>query len=189
MEKVLEPHLGGHLNKTHIDRGTLLYLQKTFGVKTMLDIGCGPGDMYHVAKELGIEWMGMDGDDVIVRDPEIEAKVTICDFSKSAAPVWRMPYGTLDLAWSVEFLEHVEEQYVPNFMLAFAYCKYAIVTAAPPGYPGHHHVNCRLPDYWIGVFAANGFKYNHKHSVQIRQYESTMKKPFMQKNGMFFERF
>ena len=44
MEK-LPDHLGGHLNKTHTDRGTLLYLKNKYNIKSMIDIGCGPGAM------------------------------------------------------------------------------------------------------------------------------------------------
>ena len=40
MEK-LPDHLGGHLNKTHTDRGTLLYLKNKYNIKSMIDIGCG----------------------------------------------------------------------------------------------------------------------------------------------------
>ena len=39
----LPKHLGGHLNKTHVDRGSLEILKRRFDIKSMLDIGCGPG--------------------------------------------------------------------------------------------------------------------------------------------------
>lgn len=174
-------HLGGHLNKTHTDEGTLKFLKETFHVRRMIDVGCGPGGMQSVAKELEIDWLGIDGDPTFAETPNIHMH----DFTKSDFRLY-MHNKEIDLAWSVEFLEHVEEQYMNNYMTAFKMCRYAVVTAAPPGYAGHHHVNCRLEDYWIGAFAANGFKYNHKITQEIRKI-STMKKPFMQRTGMFFE--
>jgi len=183
-EENLADHLGGHLNKTHIDLGTLQYLHTKYNIKSMLDIGCGPGDMATLAKTLNIDWYGIDGDHLVPRSIDTENKMWILDFTKSKF----IGGSSKDLAWSVEFLEHVEEKYMENYMTAFKLCKYAVVTAAPPGYPGHHHVNCKLEEYWIGAFAAHGFKYNHKESMDIRKV-STMQKPFMQRTGMFFKNY
>ena len=49
----LPDHLGGHLNKTHTDRATLLYLIQNFDIKSFIDVGCGPGDMVYLANDLG----------------------------------------------------------------------------------------------------------------------------------------
>jgi len=65
-----------------------------------------------------------------------------------------------DLAWSVEFLEHVEEKYLLNISNTFISCKYAIITAAPPKKGGHHHVNCKNLIYWIEKFKEYNFEYN-----------------------------
>lgn len=172
-------HLGGHNNKTHTDMGTLSFLVQRLGIRSVLDIGCGPGWMYEVAKNLGVSWRGIDGDPEIICS---DIPIIRHDFTLGPLEL-NTPYG---LAWSVEFLEHVEERYMSNYMAAFTTAKYAVVTAAPPGYPGHHHVNCRLEDYWVGAFAANGFTYDHKMSQEIRKI-STMQKPFMQRTGMFFK--
>ena len=59
---VTPPHLGGHLNKTHIDEGALDYLIKKFEIQSMLDIGCGPGGMIGVARAKGLDAWGIDGD-------------------------------------------------------------------------------------------------------------------------------
>lgn len=177
-------HLGGHLNKTHIDLGTLQYIHEKYNIKSMLDIGCGPGDMATLAKTLNIDWYGIDGDDKVSRSIDASGRMWIVDFTKSKF----VGGDDKDLAWAIEFLEHVEEKYMENYMTAFKLCKYAVVTAAPPGYSGHHHVNCKLEDYWIGAFAANGFRYDHKESMKIRKI-STMKKPFMHETGMFFKNY
>jgi hypothetical protein len=46
----LPQHLGGHENETHIDDGALSYIIKTFGIGSMVDIGCGPGGMVDHAR-------------------------------------------------------------------------------------------------------------------------------------------
>lgn len=183
MTENLPDHLGGHLNKTHNDRGTLLYLKKKYNINSMLDIGCGPGGMVQLAKDRGINAFGIDGDFTLEYPPELSPFILIHDFTQGPAPI----DSKFDLGWSVEFLEHVEEQYQDNYMQAFAACDYVVATAAPPGYPGHHHVNCRDQEYWIEVFARYGFEFDENETKQIST-QSTMMKPFMQTTGMFFRK-
>lgn len=183
----LPDHLGGHLDRTHVDQGAFDFITTKYSITSMVDIGCGPGGMYELAKNADIDWRGIDGDYTLNYSEALKSLVTIHDFTQSTIP----PYiadSQFDLAWSVEFLEHVEERYVSHFMKVFKRARYGVVTAAPPGAGGHHHVNCRLEDYWIGVFAANGFKYDHKISMEMRR-KSTMTKGFMAKTGMFFEKY
>ena len=113
--------------------------------------------------------------------PPIE--VILHDFT--TGPCRAFDHQMFDLGWSVEFLEHVEEQYIPNFMDLFQKCRNLIVTAAPPGWPGEHHVNCQPKEYWIEVFAEYGLVYSEPFTNAIKT-ASTMRKPFMQQNGMFF---
>ena len=184
MNNLLPDHLGGHLNKTHTDRGTLNYLIRIFGIQSMLDIGCGPGDMVQIAQDRGIDVMGVDGDYSLAGVwAEKNIPVVCCDLSEGTPTIDRK----FDLAWSVEFLEHVEEKYQDNYMKLFEKCNYVVCTAAPPGYPGHHHVNCRDQDYWIGVFGRYGFVFSPDITAAIRR-ESTMQKPFLARTGMFFLR-
>lgn len=181
----LPEHLGGHLNKTHNDRGTLKFLADTYGIKSMLDIGCGPGGMVDLARCRGIDAYGVDGDFTLKYPDDLKPYIILKDLTEGPAA---LPLDEFDLGWSVEFLEHVEEEYQDNYMQAFKACKYVIATAAPPGYPGHHHVNCRDQEYWHGVFDKYGFDYDDEVTQRIRTKESTMQKPFMQTTGMMFIR-
>lgn len=180
--KIATPdHLGGHLNKTHLDNATLEFLIQELGIKSMLDIGCGPGGMVQLAQSKGLKAIGVDGDFNL----NSISSVPICtvDFTQNKVPF----EDQFDLAWAVEFLEHVEEQYAPNYMHAFSLCQYALITAAPPGTPGHHHVNCQLPEYWIDVFKRYGFTYD-PHLTETIKERSDMVKPFVKHNGMFFRK-
>jgi len=179
----LPSHLGGHLNKTHNDRGTLSFLISEYGIKSFLDVGCGPGGMVALAGMRELDAMGIDGDWEVPK--EKDTFILIHDFTTGPCLTTKAEF---DLGWSVEFLEHVEEKYQDNYMQAFALCKYVVCTAAPPGYPGHHHVNCQPQEYWHKVFDKYGFDYDDAVTQRIRMQESTMQKPFMQTTGMFFRR-
>jgi len=175
----LPSHLGGHLNKTHNDRGTLTYCINQFKIKSFLDVGCGPGGMVALASMRGLESVGIDGDWEVPK--EDDTNIVIHDFTNGPAPLDR----DFDLGWSVEFLEHVEEKYMPHYMAAFQRCQIVIATAAPPGYAGHHHVNCQTQEYWHNKFDEYGFTYDPVHTEIIRK-ESSMQKPFLQRTGMFY---
>jgi cyclopropane fatty-acyl-phospholipid synthase-like methyltransferase len=184
----LPEHLGGHKNKTHLDEGTLGYLINKYNVKTMLDIGCGPGGMVLLARDKGIESYGIDGDYSIQR-PGVDSYITIHDYELGPSKLEL----TVDLIWSVEFVEHVWEKYQDNYMKDFQRGNFVLMTFAPPGKSGHHHVNCQEAEYWIEVFKKYGFRYDKDITDTIRA-KSTMnvktdkhsKKAWFQNNGLFF---
>ena len=180
----LEPHLGGHQGKTHIDEGALQWLVN-LGIKSFIDIGCGPGGMVELAKNKGLRTIGVDGDYTLTRfDPNY---FVIHDYTKGS-PIIHEDY---DVAWSVEFLEHVEEKYMANYMDTFKCAKSAVVTYAPPGWNGHHHVNLQEEYYWIARFEENGFKLDESRTKYLR-HNSTLnlgkkgKKAFVKIRGLYF---
>ena len=183
---MLEEHLGGHNNKTHVDEGALKWAISTFRVKTFLDIGCGPGGMVELAASYGLSAVGIDGDHTVQRNPRL--KFILHDFTKG--PVKHKT--TFDLGWSVEFVEHVYEEYIPNYVQSMQKCKNLILTYAPPGWPGHHHVNCQEEKYWIEKMQSYGFVYNKSLTDQLRS-QSTMnlpkkpKKAFVKNRGLYFK--
>jgi len=173
------------MNKTHVDGGALRLLRKKFNIETMLDIGCGTGGMVELADSLGIQAEGVDGDFTLAKQWEqANIFVHVHDFSKGPPNLYE---GTqYDLGWSVEFLEHVEQQYMDNYFAFFNVCRYVVCTAAPPGWAGHHHVNCQTKEYWIEEFSKRGFSFDQQMTDDIHK-ASTMTKPFMAQTGMFFE--
>lgn len=168
-------HLGGHRNITHLDEGVLSYLKKKYDIKTMVDVGCGPGGMEEIAQKLNINWKGIDGDENIKN-----YSIVICDFEKDTLDI-----DNVDLIWSIEFLEHVWEKYMDNYMNIFKKGKYVFCTAAPPGKPGHHHVNCQTINYWIKKFDEYGFTYINEENNECKKM-STMRREFVKECSMFF---
>lgn len=199
-------HLGGHNGTTWVDAGVLSYFIKEHGIKSMLDIGCGPGAQLDFARQYELFALGVDGDPLFKGKEDVQ----IHDFTQGPLGqknIQKLPkQGYYDLGWSIEFLEHVDAQYIPNFMETFKLCKYVVVTAATPGQGGHHHVNEQWFDYWQKIFGDNKFKASAKLTQAIREH-STMrrkmvdfsykfeddeiicikaKKSFLEKNGWCF---
>jgi len=171
--------LGGHCNMTHVDKGVLSYLKSMFNIKTMLDVGCGPGGQIREAINLGIEAEGIDGFPGVAKLP---VPIIIHDF-RTGAYNHNKDY---DLVWSCEFLEHVEEKFMSNYMVSFQAAKYAMVTASP-SLIGYHHVNVKPEEYWIEKFAQYGFSFDEAQTAKVRE-ESTMGRDFIRSSGLFFKR-
>ena len=76
----------------------------------------------------------------------------------------------------------------PITIKVFEKANYAIITTAPPGHGGHHHVNEQHIEYWIDKFNSIGFDVDLDESKYIREQVSVMRKPFMQRNGTFFKK-
>lgn len=176
MSDLLPKHLGGHANTTHVDRGALIYLMEAYEVGTMVDLGCGPGGQVREAQGLGIQAFGVDGDWTC--GPEEVHDFTVGPF----------PYAPrVDLVWCVEFLEHIEERYLPNVMPFFCNAEVVVISAAPPGKGGHHHVNCQGAGYWIEKFYEEGFGPDRGSTMALRG-ASTMEREFIRDRGLVFTR-
>lgn len=121
-------------------------------VQSMLDVGCGEGHTLRFFRdELGCAVAGVDG------IAQQEASVVVHDYTEG--PLEMVP---ADLVWCCEFVEHVEERYIPNFLATFKAAPLVLITHAEPGQQGHHHVNCKPPVYWVGVMAAVGYEIDER---------------------------
>ena len=178
-ENGLPRHLGGHENETHLDEGALEVMINKFGVKSYVDVGCGPGGMVELAASKGLKVLGVDGDFTITRTPA--ENFVIHDYTTGPAPV----EGLWDMAWSCEFLEHVEERYMDNYMDTFMKCKRIVVTHAFPGQGGHHHVNEQDTNYWFQKFSSRGVLFDMKTTDEVRK-ASTMIQRYIRTSGLVF---
>lgn len=71
-----------------------------------------------------------------------------------------LEHGTLDLAFSFEVAEHIEQDYADIFVdnMLSGDPRWVIMTAAPPGQGGCWHVNEQPKSYWIEKFERRGYK-------------------------------
>lgn len=174
-ERTLPAHLGGHFGNTNVDAATLRYLVERFGVQSFLDVGCGPGGMLDEARALGLHAVGVDGDSTLDRDD-----VIVHDYTRGPFPA-----SGWGLVWSVEFVEHVAAEYIPNFLATFRGGRVLLLTAAPPGFPGHHHVNCQPASYWIDLLQRDGWTLDLEGTAWVRENGAH---PFTHRQGLVFVR-
>jgi SAM-dependent methyltransferase len=140
------------------------WVVREFRVRSVLDIGCGEGHSTHFFQQLGCDVLGVDGCEQAVADSVIPGYTVLHDFADGPF----IPKRNFDLIWSCEFLEHVDEEYVPNILTTFAAARVILLTHAFSGQRGHHHVNCRPSSYWIGLLEGTGFECSVARSLEAR---------------------
>lgn len=190
-----EDHLGGHVNVTKLDPPVFNDILQKYKIKSMVDVGCGPGGMKTLADKANVFWYGVEGDSSVMQTNQ---NGILWDLTKGKPPIDR----EFDLGWSTEFLEHIYEEYIPNFLPIFQKCKVVCCSGALPGVPGHHHVNCQPTEYWIDVFNDYGFDYDEEYTMHLRNISLQQRlraadnytkiegrrKQFFRVSGMFFIR-
>ena len=149
--------------------------------KSMVDVGCGVGYSLQYFSDKGLSVVGIDGLEDVLQHSSISDRIVIHDYTKGTYIL----EGNIDLAWCCEFVEHIEEQFMENFMKTYEKCKYVAMTHAFPNQVGYHHVNCQPPEYWITAFANRGFYHMEsetkmlKNTIADKSYGHWVKNSFM----------
>lgn len=178
-------HLGGYVEGG--DEATYYpdlwrWLVEERGVGSVLDVGCGEGHALKVFSDLGCLVGGIDGVE------QQAAYIHTHDFT--TGPYTAGLQGPWDLVWCCEFVEHVQEGYVPNFLSTFRLAPLVLMTHAEPGQQGYHHVNCRTADYWIGAMAAEGYTFDERLTSLTRTIAAFNTDPYNHytRSGLAFQR-
>jgi hypothetical protein len=145
--------LGGNIR--HGDSWTFMprlwtALVQRFGVSSMLDVGCGEGHAVKFFRSLGVVAHGIDGLPLNVH--RAVTPIALHDLKRGSM------FMPVDLVWSCEVAEHIDEKYVDNYVQTLANGKIIAMTHATPGQQGHHHVNCQDSYYWISKLIALGYQ-------------------------------
>jgi cyclopropane fatty-acyl-phospholipid synthase-like methyltransferase len=165
-----EPHLGGYVVglTNHGDPNsysTEVWDWMAFnGIKSVIDVGCGEGHSTKYFIEKGMDALGIEGGENAINNSPVKDNLILHDYTKS-------PYvlnKKYDAIWSCEFVEHVEEKYIENFLSTFDCADNIFMTHAVPGQEGYHHVNCQKSEYWIKKIENRGFLYDSEKSIFLR---------------------
>ena len=135
------------------------------GVSSVIDVGCGLGYAAKYFKDHGCRVTGIEGSPTAVRDSAIPGDVVQYDYCDGPY----IPAEAVDLIWSAEFVEHVEERFAGNFLTTFeSATRYLMITYAAPGQGGHHHVNEQPEAYWLDRMSEIGFQKDAVLTSQAR---------------------
>lgn len=169
MSLVFDGHLGGFIaggDPDTFDPAVWQDLIKEFKPRNMIDIGCGEGHAIKWFVDNGVDGIGIEGSTKALENSPVKDRITIHDYTKG-------PYrveSSFDLAWSCEFVEHVESQFSNNYMTTFNASPVVAMTYSEPQWSsgGHHHVNCQPQSYWNTVFEFWGYMWMEEYSMHLR---------------------
>jgi len=160
-------------------------IEKMWRPRSLLDVGCGAG--YIVEYFAGrIPVLGVDGSPgaLAVQSDEARRRCILCDLTCPPPEDIRR----FEFAVSIEVAEHIPAEHVGAFLRWFEGARRVLLTAAPPGQGGTHHVNEQPPAYWQGLFAARGFRLDVVETEQWRALAraKTRACPWVVRNAMVF---
>jgi SAM-dependent methyltransferase len=143
-----------NLHSLNGPRNALPLLLHERSVGSLLDVGCGTGTWLRAAMDAGIKQVrGIDG---IAAKEGFHAPHSLFKQVNFEEP---FDLGQkFDLAICLEVAEHLPEVVAECFIQSV--CRHAddiLFSAACPGQPGQHHVNCQWPEYWQTLFNKFGF--------------------------------
>ena len=141
------------------------YLLESLNVKSVIDVGCGYGHSTNYFSQHVPVVIGVEGSAEVAKESLARNHTLVHDYSDTAY----IPDIVFDLTWSCEFVEHVEEKFMMNFIETFKRSKYVAMTYAYPGQGGHHHVNEQPESYWVNVMESNGFEIMSELTHKLRE--------------------
>eukprot|EP00550_Attheya_septentrionalis_P007347 CAMPEP_0198292914 /NCGR_PEP_ID=MMETSP1449-20131203/14726_1 /TAXON_ID=420275 /ORGANISM="Attheya septentrionalis, Strain CCMP2084" /LENGTH=318 /DNA_ID=CAMNT_0043992273 /DNA_START=183 /DNA_END=1139 /DNA_ORIENTATION=- len=160
-------HLGGFtaLDLDGVSPSVWRHMIEYFGVKSLVDVGCGKGVSTSFFATHGVDVTCVEGSHDAVSQtllPDPENQVVEHDFSRG--PWW--PSHTVDAVWSVEFTEHVGRNFQQNYLPIFHKAAFIFVTHSTWG--GWHHVEVHEDPWWRARFESQGFVYSDDLTQMVR---------------------
>ena len=123
--------------------------------QSLLDVGCGPGTWLKAALEFGVgDVLGIDG--VSIPDHQLFVPKGLIR-QQDLTLAWNLG-RVFDLALCLEVAEHLDAEWASMLIKNLtAHANMIVFSAACPGQPGYHHVNCQWPTYWQELFNREGY--------------------------------
>lgn len=166
------PHLGGNMDggdsATDFAGDLFPWLIKTFGIKSLIDVGCAQGHALHAFQKLGVpKLLGIEG----LAYNASKCKVPVIVHDLTTGPYIVPGY---DFVWCSDVAEHIEERYVENLLATLANGKIVAMAQGGPemGHSGWHHVNNQPESYWIEKMASVGLVTDETLTQEARKQSS-----------------
>jgi len=144
-------------------------LGRRFAPRTAVDWGCGAGLHAAALGRRGVAVLGVDAVrvDADLRAPDVELLQR--DLTQPVA----LPdsFERYDLALCLDVLEHVHEAQSSAVLANVTRgAALVILSCAPPGQGGHHHVNEQPRRYWVARMAELGWRYDRRETGALERH-------------------
>lgn len=164
----MNEHLGGAYLECN-DANTFMpdnwqYLIDKYAIKSVCDVGTGGGWNARWFLDAGLRVIGVEGwKEALAKNQLPQENLIEHDYANGPLVV-----PPTDLAWCSEFVEHVEERFIPNYVATFKCCKYLCMTHGEPGQHGHHHVTLKESEWWYKTLLDYGLVVDQEETLYLR---------------------
>jgi len=124
-----------------------------YAPKNVLDVGCAKGLLVEHLRDLGTEAYGIDTSEYALSEVRDDIK-PYCRFASALEPF----AGKFDLITCIEVAEHLDESQAEALVANLcAHADDIVFSSTPLDYAEETHFNVQPRDYWVTLFARNGF--------------------------------
>jgi len=173
-------HMGGNIaggDPNGLEYDVARWLVRKYDIKTVMDVGCGEGNMVRFFNQYGCNAIGLDG---LKRNTDkVEGPAITHDLTLGPCRV-----SGIDMAWCIEVVEHVRDIYVDNVLETLTNGRIVVLSFAVKKQRGYHHVNLQSKEYWIEKMRGKGYKYLRRETVKMQG----LAIGFLRKNSLLFVR-
>lgn len=137
---------------------------------TMLDMGCGDGEMVRTAMAQGCAAFGIERNTAVFEEGIADDLFELIFMRDLSRPLPNNGH-TYDLVMCLEVAEHLPESAADVFVenVASRVGKYLVFSAAAPGQGGDGHINCQPQEYWRRKFESKGLVYEADKTAQLQE--------------------
>lgn len=163
--------------------GEILY--QRYKPESVIDFGCAIGTHLEPFYIKGVSIKGIEGNKYAIENSVVPSRYLV-------QHDLREPFvssGYYDLALSIEVAEHIPEEFADVYVDTVCDAAERIVmTAAPPGQGGTHHVNEQTQEYWIQKFENRGFRFEQNETEEVASLFDVDNSIWVKNNLLIFER-
>ena len=145
---------------------------------SVLDVGCGTGTWLRAALDQGVtDAFGIDGVPIPAKQLLIPADMFRCLDLTRPVELGRK----FDLVLCLEVAEHLDQAHADALLGTLTrHADCVLFSAACPGQPGQHHVNCQWPQWWQQRF--NSLGYACDDEIRCKLWDEAAVEPWYRQN-------
>lgn len=158
-----QKHLGGNViggDPDTFEPKVWRYLVDEFGVRSVLDVGCGEGYSTREFQLMGLRAIGVDG---LRENADALPGIGVVVHDLTSGPLY---VSSIDLVWCCEVAEHIVPQ-CEKFLIDTLKCGRVVAMTSSPEI-GIHHVNRQSPEYWKQRMSEVGYWCNSRVTEEAR---------------------
>ncbi len=143
-------------------------IKNTFKPKSVVDVGCGNGDIIGYLRKSGIgRTFAIEGTKNSIESIKRNYNGTLHIHD---IRTHNLIYTKYDLCICLEVAEHVEDEYASVFVENLVNLSDTVLFSfAKPGQKGHYHVNCKPTAYWFYKFDIHNYDLDYKLTKEFKR--------------------